>query len=248
MEKTSSMNNTSQRTKQSEAPQYRARDVALSRAKLNHPVCVLGSAIPSLESLFNAQSKKWHLNLLSNRIDDSVLPTVEVVDMHDENPRNTIYTALNTRVNDTLDEREHVLLFLDRRGYGTIVLCKQCNYLAQCPRFSLSLASRRDKFSMPCHLCGCEELLPERCSICGNMDRIQRGLGSEKMEQIAVEQFLMVRVARIDSDTITGKNSFKHALGDCSFSSTQAIGFDHQSIAARFEKHDQIVESSAACR
>ncbi|MDR3274262.1 MAG: primosomal protein N' [Puniceicoccales bacterium] len=200
--------------KQSEAPRYHARDVAVYRAKLNNAVCVLGSATPSLESFFNAQNKKYHLNLLSNRVDGSVLPTVEVVDMRDENPRNIISAALNTLIIDRLDKREQVILFLNRRGYATIVLCKQCNYVAQCPRCSLSLTYHRDKRSMLCHLCGYEEPLPERCPICGNFDIIRRGLGSQKLEQITAEQFPMARVARIDSDTMTGKNGFKRVLSD----------------------------------
>jgi primosomal protein N' (replication factor Y) len=159
------------------------------------------------------QNKQYHANLLGNRGDGSVLSTVEVIDMHDENPRDIISNVLNTLVNDRLDKREQIILSLNRRGYATIVLCKQCNYVAQCSRCSLSLTYHRDKRGLLCHLCGYEEPLPERCPMCGNIDTSQRGLGSQKLAQIAGKQFPMARVARIDSARMTSKDSLKRVVG-----------------------------------
>ncbi|MDR1256099.1 MAG: primosomal protein N' [Puniceicoccales bacterium] len=200
--------------KQADTPRYHARDVAVYRAKLNSAVCVLGSATPSLESLFNVQNKKYHLNLLTNRVDGSVLPTIEVVDMGGENPHNAISNALRTLIVDRLAKGEQTILFLNRRGYATIVLCKQCNYVAQCPRCSLSLTYHRDRQSMLCHLCGYAEKLPTHCPICGNSDIIQRGLGSQKLEEITAECFPAARLARIDSDAMGSKNNFQSVLDD----------------------------------
>jgi primosomal protein N' (replication factor Y) len=200
--------------KQSETPRYHARDVAVYRAKLSDAVCILGSATPSLESIFNVQTKKYHLNLLTSRVDGSVLPTIEIVDMREENPRNVISNALHVLIEDRLSKEEQVILFLNRRGYATIVLCKQCNYVAQCPRCSVSLTYHRDKGHMLCHLCGYAESLPARCPICGNFDIVQHGLGSQKLEEVTAKQFPTARVARIDSDIMTNKNSFKRVLDD----------------------------------
>ncbi|MDR2435979.1 MAG: primosomal protein N' [Puniceicoccales bacterium] len=199
--------------KQSETPRYHARDVAVYRAKLNGAVCILGSATPSLESLLNAQNGKYQLNTLKNRVDNRALPTVEVVDMRGENTRSVISTTLHTLIGERLGRREQVILFLNRRGYATIVLCKRCNYVAQCPRCSVSLTYHRDRRSMLCHLCNYEESLPEFCPICGNRDIIQRGLGAQKLEQVTAEQFPEARIARIDSDTM-GRDNFKRVLGD----------------------------------
>jgi primosomal protein N' (replication factor Y) len=184
------------------------------RAKLNDAVCVLGSATPSLESFFNARNQKYRLNLLTNRIDGSVLPTIEVIDMCHEPPGSIISSALHSVVIDRLEKREQTILFLNRRGYATIVLCKRCNYAAQCPRCSVSLTYHSDRRGMLCHLCGYEESLPDRCPVCGNGDIIQRGLGSQKLEQIAAKQFQSARIARLDSDTMGGKNNFKRVLCD----------------------------------
>jgi primosomal protein N' (replication factor Y) len=199
--------------KQSETPRYHARDVAVYRAKLNGAVCVLGSATPSLESLLNAQRGKYQLNTLKNRVDNRMLPAVEVVDMRSENPRSVISSTLHTLMGERLSKGEQIILFLNRRGYATIVLCKRCNYVAQCPRCSISLTYHRNRHGMLCHLCNYEEPLPEFCPICGNRDIAQRGLGAEKLEQVTAEQFPEARIARIDSDTM-GRDNFKRVLGD----------------------------------
>jgi primosomal protein N' (replication factor Y) len=200
--------------KQSDTPRYHARDVAVYRAKLNGAVCVLGSATPSLESLFNAQNKKYQLNALTSRVDSSTLPTVEVVDMCQERSHGIISARLHELMADRLAKKEQTILFLNRRGYATLVFCGQCNYVAQCPRCDISLTYHRDRHGMLCHLCGYVEPLPERCPTCGNRGIMHRGVGSQKLEKFATESFPEARMARIDSDTMANKNSFKRVLGD----------------------------------
>jgi primosomal protein N' (replication factor Y) len=199
--------------KQSETPRYHARDVAVYRAKLNNAVCILGSATPSLESILNAQNGKYQLNVLKNRIDGRMLPSIEIIDMRGENSQNITSTTLHTLIGERLDRKEQVILFLNRRGYATIVLCRRCNYVAQCPRCNISLTYHRDRHGMLCHLCNYEEPLPKFCPICGNRDIIQRGLGSQKLEHITAEQFPGARMARVDSDTMN-RDGFRRILGD----------------------------------
>lgn len=198
--------------KQSETPRYHARDVAVYRAKLNNAVCILGSATPSLESFYNVQNLKYKINILSKRIDNSALPTIEIVNMQQENPKNIISTILQSLISDRLDKQEQTILFLNRRGYATVVLCKTCNYIAQCPCCSISLTYHNDRKSMLCHLCGHEESLPTRCPICGNIDLLQRGIGVQKLEQITLAQFPDARIARIDSDIMRTKDGFRRIL------------------------------------
>lgn len=198
--------------KQSDTPHYHARDVAVYRAKLNNAVCILGSATPALESLYNAQIKKYKLNILRHRIDRSVLPSIELVNMQHEKKKNIISSRLQAMIEDRLDKKEQVILFLNRRGYATIVLCKACNYSAQCPRCNISLTYHSDSNKLLCHLCGYEEPLPIRCPTCGSTNILQRGIGSQKLEQVTNLLLPSARIARVDSDTIVRKNDMRHVL------------------------------------
>nr|MDE6431965.1 primosomal protein N' [Opitutales bacterium] len=198
--------------KQSDSPRYHARDVAVYRAKLNDAVCVLGSATPALESLYNAQIGKYRLNTLKHRVDQSILPKVEIVNMQQENRQKIISSHLQNMIDDRLNKHEQIILFLNRRGYATIVLCKACNYSAQCPRCSVSLTYHSDQRKLLCHLCGYEEPLPVRCPVCGSVDILQRGIGSQKLEQVTNMIFPGARIARVDSDTIAHKNAMQVVL------------------------------------
>lgn len=198
--------------KQSDTPRYHARDVAVYRAKLNHAVCILGSATPSLESLYNVQTGRYKLNILRHRIDRSTLPNIEIVDMQQENRKRIISLRLQNMIYDRLEKHEQTILFLNRRGFATIVLCKTCNYSAQCPCCSISLTYHHDQHKLLCHLCGHEEPLPMCCPVCGSSDILKRGIGSQRLEQVAQEIFPSARIARVDSDTITKKDDMRRIL------------------------------------
>ncbi len=198
--------------KQSDGAHYHARDVAVYRAKLNQAVCILGSATPSLESAYNAQNKKYKLNILSNRINNCMLPIIELVNMQQENRKNILSHQLETMINDRLNKHEQTILFLNRRGYATIVLCKNCNYYAQCSRCNVSLTYHHDQRKMLCHLCGHEEPLPIRCPTCGSNDILQCGIGSQKLEQVVAKIFPAANIVRIDSDIITKKYEMRQIL------------------------------------
>lgn len=198
--------------KQSENPRYHARDVAVYRAKLNNAVCILGSATPSLESIYNVQNKKYKINLLPHRIDNKILPKIDIINTQYENGKNIISLPLQNLINDRLSKKEQTILFLNRRGYATVVLCKHCNYLAECPCCSVSLTYHSDINKMLCHLCGHEEHLPIRCPTCGNTDILQRGIGSQKLEQITRNLFPEANIARVDSDIMNRKNEIRNIL------------------------------------
>ncbi|MDR3144269.1 MAG: primosomal protein N', partial [Puniceicoccales bacterium] len=151
--------------KQSDSPRYHARDVAVYRAKLCDAVCILGSATPSMESLFNVSLSKYKLNCLKNRVDGSKLPAMEVVDMrHERTSRGVkiISSRLMELVAACLANGEQTILFLNKRGYASVVFCQCCDYVAACPHCSMSLTYHRQQHLLRCHICGYVEELPTK--------------------------------------------------------------------------------------
>ncbi|MDR2777027.1 MAG: primosomal protein N' [Puniceicoccales bacterium] len=201
--------------KQAETPRYHARDVAVYRAKLCNAICILGSATPSIESLFNVSLQKYTLNTLKNRIDGSTLPRVEVVDMrheHSAGKSNIISSRLRDLVEDRLVKHEQVILFLNKRGYSSVVFCKNCDYVATCPHCSTSLTYHRPQNVLRCHVCNYVENLPVKCPKCGGYDILQSGVGTQKLMGIICALFPLAKVERLDSDTTTTKDSFYKIL------------------------------------
>jgi primosomal protein N' (replication factor Y) len=201
--------------KQAETPRYHARDVAVYRAKLCNAVCILGSATPSIESLFNASLKKYKLNTLRNRIDGSTLPRIEVVDMGHEysmGKPNIISSRLREFVEDRLAKHEQVILFLNKRGYSSVVFCKNCDYVATCPHCNTSLTYHKQQNVLRCHMCNYVESLPAKCPKCGGYDILQSGVGTQKLMGVICTLFPLAKVERLDSDTTTTKDSFYKIL------------------------------------
>jgi primosomal protein N' (replication factor Y) len=201
--------------KQAETPRYHARDVAVYRAKLCNAVCILGSATPSIESLYNASVQKYKLNTLKNRIDGSALPRIEVVDMRHEyfmGKPNIISSRLLELIEDRLKKHEQVILFLNKRGYSSVVFCKNCDYVATCPHCSTSLTYHRQQNVLRCHMCNYIESLPTKCPRCGGYEILQSGVGTQKLMDVICTLFPLAKVERLDSDTTTTKDSFYRIL------------------------------------
>ncbi len=204
--------------KQSEAPRYHARDLAVMRARLAGAVCVLGSATPSLESWRNAERGKFHRVALPDRIAGRPLPPVELVDLRaarkdDDVAGGALSERLVTAVRGRLQRQEQVILLLNRRGYSSFVQCRECGDVRQCPNCSVSLTFHRAGGRLLCHHCRHEEPAPRRCERCGSDDLSFRGLGTEQVERVVVETFPEARVARMDVDTTSGKWSHHQILG-----------------------------------
>jgi primosomal protein N' (replication factor Y) (superfamily II helicase) len=202
--------------KQSEAPRYHAREVAVVRAGLAGAVCVLGSATPALESWHNAQRGKYRLLRLPERVEGRPLPPVEVIDLRQERaveaaspvPRPgplILSDALVDAVNDRLLRREQCILLLNRRGYATFVQCRACGHVWHCDRCNVSLTYHRGRRRVVCHYCLHEEPPPARCAECASEDVSFRGVGTEQVEREVVEMFPRARVARMDVDTTSAR-------------------------------------------
>jgi primosomal protein N' (replication factor Y) len=198
--------------KQEEGVRYHARDVALVRAQRAGAVCVLGSATPSLESYANAQAGRYALLELGTRPGARPLPEVEIVDLRQyrPDPESMLTAPLAAALERTLAAREQAILFLNRRGFATFVLCTGCGHAFRCPQCSVSLTYHRAGERLRCHYCGHAERVPSECPACHGAGTIQRhGLGTERIEDAVRARFPSARVARLDRDTASGKG-----LGD----------------------------------
>ena len=212
--------------KQGEAPRYHAREVAIVRAKAHGAVVVLGSATPSLESWANANSGKFHLLSLPERVGGGRLPAIRVVDMRVKkgdvpSPHATTAEALTRLVlsevlEDALRERvkrrEQAILLLNRRGYSAFVQCAQCGEVETCPNCSITLTYHRAPERLICHYCQHAEPPRSQCRRCGGSVLRQRGLGTQQVERILAERIPSLRIARMDVDTTSRKWSHAEIL------------------------------------
>lgn len=203
--------------KQEERLRYSARDMAIVRGKLASAVVILGSATPSLESYYNSQRGKLILLSLPKRIENRPLPLVEVVDMRKEVKHSSygglvFSKRLKEAIKETLAKNEQVLLFLNRRGFATFVICEKCGFTVKCPNCSVSLVHHLRGGALHCHYCNYSRQMPDLCPECREA-RIQSfGLGTEGVEKEAKRLFTYASVARMDRDTTTRKNSHHRIL------------------------------------
>ena len=196
--------------KQSDAPRYHARDLAVVRARAVGAVCVLGSATPSLESWSNARSGKFERLVLPERVGGAKLPPVRVVDLREE--RGVLSDQLVHAVRRRLRRREQVILLHNRRGYSSFIQCRECGDVEQCENCSISLTYHRVRHRLLCHHCRYEAAAPARCARCGSSDLSYRGLGTEQVERVTAEAFPEARIARMDVDTTSGKWAHQRIL------------------------------------
>jgi len=210
--------------KQSDAPRYHARDLAVVRAAAEGAVCVLGSATPSLESWSNAQAGKYELVSLPKRVGNRPMPPVELVDLKKvwkegggEGTKSEAGPVFAPRlveaVRQRLERQEQTILLLNRRGYSSFVQCRECGDVKRCVDCSISLTWHRVRRRLVCHHCRHEEAVPDRCERCGSEDLGYRGLGTEQVERVVADTFPGARIARMDVDTTSGKWAHHEILG-----------------------------------
>jgi primosomal protein N' (replication factor Y) len=204
--------------KQDETPRYHGRDVAVMRAKIAGAHCLLGSATPSLESHVNAASGKYGLLQLTQRVDGRRLPDIDIVDMRIECASQRGAATLSRRLVDAMrdrcERREQTILFLNRRGYSSSMLCRQCGRVEECPHCSIALTYHRTDETLRCHLCGEQRAAPVRCLGCGAPDIRWRGLGTQRVEEAVHRVMPHAKVVRMDADTMVRKDRFRQILGD----------------------------------
>ena len=194
-------------------PLYNARDMAVLRAKLNNAVVLLGTATPYLESYFNTQHEKYSLLKMTKRVKNQILPKLIVVDMREEEDHTEIFSKLlRDKIEERLLNKEQILLFQNRRGYASYVQCVKCGHVLQCKDCNISMTYHSRNKKIKCHYCGFERTMPRKCPECGGYIFNFGSPGTEKIEQNLQFLFPTARIARMDSDTTTKKNSFQNVF------------------------------------
>jgi len=196
-----------------EMPCYHARDVAVMRGKMENATVILGSATPSLESYYNAQKGKYVLSTLSVRADKAYMPSVAIVDMKKEFEKKKGFTSFSEQLLDGIKKRisngEQTILFLNRRGYHTTLLCQHCQETQKCSHCDVSLTFHLGENTLSCHLCGFQlKPPPQQCGKCQSPNPMKfKGIGTEQIEKALHAIFPEVRTLRIDADTTKHKGS-----------------------------------------
>ena len=202
--------------KQDEAPRYNARDVAVMRGHLENCCVVLGSATPAMESFNNVREGRYELAEMLMRVDDRSMPLMRVIDMRieaEKEGRPHIFSSeLVQAIYDRLDNNEQVILFLNRRGFSSSLQCEQCGYVAECSECSVSMTYHKRAHKLLCHICGAESTVPPRCPECKDPDFKYAGMGTERIEEVLEKLCPNANVARMDSDTMRKKDSYRTVL------------------------------------
>ncbi len=195
-----------------EIPCYHGRDTAVMRAHLEQCVVVLGSATPSIESRYNAHIGKYQYHELKTRATSASLPTVKIIDMKRAFELSSGFTHFCEELLDGLKKRlengEQTLLFLNRRGFHRMQVCKECRHVIKCPHCDLSLTFHKEGHFLQCHLCDYKQPSPRSCPSCQGSESLQfKGFGTEHVERTLHAIFPEIRTLRMDRDTTTKKNS-----------------------------------------
>jgi primosomal protein N' (replication factor Y) len=204
--------------KQDESPRYHGRDVAIVRGQMEQALVVLGTATPSLESAANAKSGRYGSIVLTRRIFDRPMATVSIVDMRLEyaalGPDVTLSRPLIDALETRLRVKEQSLVLLNRRGFATVIFCRQCGSSMECPHCSVSLTYHRAARRLQCHYCNYSAQVPKACPQCTGAFLEQSGFGTERLEAELRQRFPTARVARVDRDTIRRRGAIAKVLND----------------------------------
>ena len=202
--------------KQDSNPRYHAREVAILRAQYNQAALVLGSATPSLESRARAGKGVYqHLRLTKRANPLATIPEVQVIDFRDyigQNETSNFTPPLLEAIQDRLDKKEQVVLMLNRRGYSSFVMCRECGTVDTCPNCDISLTLHMDTKTMNCHYCGFSKDIPQVCPNCKSRSIRYYGTGTQKAYDELTELFPQARILRMDVDTTRKKGSHQALL------------------------------------
>ncbi|MBP9793656.1 MAG: primosomal protein N' [Flavobacterium sp.] len=198
------------------APRYHARDAAIVLANFHKAKVVLGSATPSIETYFNAQTGKYGLVELHERFGNAVLPEIKLVDLKDSYFRKKMTghfsQTLIDEMTEALSNGEQIILFQNRRGYAPVIECMTCGHIPQCPQCDVSLTYHKFKNQLRCHYCGHSIAKPTNCHACSSIDLTSKGFGTEQIELELTELFPTKNIKRMDQDTTRGKYAFEKLI------------------------------------
>jgi primosomal protein N' (replication factor Y) len=200
------------------SPRYQARDAAVYLAHLHQAKIVLGSATPSIESYYNAVSGKYGLVTITERFGGVDLPLQEVISISEETKRKKMVSYFSTKLIDeiafTLENKEQVILFQNRRGYATILICGTCGYAPKCVNCDVSLTYHKTSGKLHCHYCGYHQSSINICPACGSVHIEQKGFGTERVEEELSLIFPEAKISRLDVDSTRTKNGLQQIISD----------------------------------
>ena len=198
------------------APRYSARDLAVIMSKMFQTRLLLGSATPSFESYYNAKHNKYHLVSIAERYGGVEMPEIIVHDLRIETRRKTMQANFGSKLvdamNKTLEDKNQVILFQNRRGFSLRVECNHCNYIPQCINCDVSLTYHKNQNILKCHYCGYTTNVPTECPSCRSTDLKMYGFGTERIEDDLKVVFPEAQSSRLDLDTTRTKNSYQYIL------------------------------------
>ncbi len=202
-------------------PRYHARDIARKRAQQIGAVLVFGSATPSVETYYSARKGFTKLLTLPERVNNAQLPVTEIIDMREElvqKNRSIFSRKLKQAMIEAFAKNEQVILFLNRRGYSSLLLCRSCGQVILCPNCSVAMTlhtpKNNGKSILVCHYCGKTQKAPDKCPSCQSTVQGRFGLGTQQLEEIVKKEFPEQAVIRMDQDTTIGRDSHARLLGE----------------------------------
>lgn len=201
---------------QDPSPRYHARDAAIVLSNLHQSKVLLGSATPSIETYYNAQSGKYGLVEISERFGKAVLPDIELVDLKDKYFRKKMSghfsDTLIEEITSSLSTGGQVILFQNRRGFSPVVECMTCGHVPQCQQCDVSLTYHKHKNQLRCHYCGYSMANPTSCHSCSSPHLTTKGFGTEQIQQELITLFPNAKIGRMDQDTTKGKFGFEKII------------------------------------
>ena len=198
-------------------PRFFTHDIARFRARYNHCPLVLGSATPSIETFYKTQTKEYNLTEMPTRVNEKPMPKIEIVDMCNEfkNGNNTILsTTLLDKIDREIKNKNQIILFLNRRGFSSYLMCRECSYIPKCTECDANLVYHKDEGVLKCHFCGKKFKVLTKCPNCGS-DSIKLGAtGTQQIVELISKHFENVEIFRLDNDSIKNKNSYNEILNN----------------------------------
>jgi len=229
---------------QDPAPRYHARNAAIVLASMYGAKTLLGTATPSVESYYNALQGKYGLVELTERYQDIQLPEIQVVDIQELIRKKIMKTPFSPQllaeIRKALEQKEQVILFQNRRGFAPMIECKTCGWVPKCKNCDVSLTYHKGLNQLTCHYCGATYPVPHSCPACGGVELLNRGFGTEKIEDDILQLFPEAKVARMDLDTTRTRTAYERIIHDFQEGKTdiligtqmvsKGLDFDHVSV------------------
>jgi primosomal protein N' (replication factor Y) (superfamily II helicase) len=200
--------------KQQEGFRYSARDVLIKRAQIEKIPIILGSATPALETLHNCNQGKYTHLLLPNRAGEANLPAFSVIDTKQSKPCAGLTKDLIVKIQNCLDKKEQILLFLNRRGFAQVLICHECGWFKKCKSCDARMIIHLNTWKLHCHHCLIIEPIPKFCPSCKQSELDPLGIGTERVEDYLRQLFPIANIARVDKDTIANKHAMEKIYTD----------------------------------